>query len=66
MRVGLARKLISRRWGAGLTQAECARRAGIRPETFNRIERAKVTADTATVAKIDKALSAAETGKPAL
>ena len=52
MRVGLARKLIKRRWSVGLSQAEVARRAGIRPETLNRIEKAKVSADTATVAKI--------------
>jgi transcriptional regulator with XRE-family HTH domain len=37
-----------------------ARRAGIRPETLNRIERAKTTPDVATLAKIDRALDAAE------
>jgi transcriptional regulator with XRE-family HTH domain len=37
-----------------------ARRAGIRPETLNRIERAKTTPDVATLAKIDRALGAAE------
>ena len=47
LRAGLARKLIRRRWAAGLSQAEVARRAGIRAETLNRIEKAKVTADTA-------------------
>lgn len=61
MRVGLARKLIKRRWAAGLAQAEVARRAGIRAETLNRIEKAKVTADTATVAKIIHVLEAAGT-----
>ena len=59
LRVGLARKLIARRWSAGLTQSECARRAGIRPETLNRIERAKVTVDTKTIARIDRVLNAA-------
>jgi DNA-binding XRE family transcriptional regulator len=60
LRVGLARKLIKRRWAVGLSQAELARRAGIRPETLNRIERAKVTADTATVSKIVRVLEKAE------
>jgi DNA-binding XRE family transcriptional regulator len=60
LRVGLARKLIKRRWAAGLTQAEVARRAGIRPETVNRIEKAKATADTATVARIVRVLERAE------
>ena len=57
----LARKLIRRRWGVGLTQAEVARRARIRPETLNRIEKARVTADTATVARIVRVLEKAET-----
>lgn len=60
LRAGLARKLIQRRWGAGLSQAEVARRAGIRPETVNRIEKAKVTADTSTVTKIVRVLEKAE------
>ena len=60
LRVGLARKLIQRRWAVGLAQAELARRAGIRPETLNRIEKARVTADTATVAKIARVLEKAE------
>jgi DNA-binding XRE family transcriptional regulator len=59
-RVGLARKVIKRRWGARLSQAELARRAGVRPETINRIEKAKVSADTATVTKIVRALEKAE------
>jgi len=60
LRVGLARKLIKRRWAVGLSQAEIARRAGIRPETLNRIEKAKVTADTATVTKVARVLDKAE------
>jgi predicted transcriptional regulator len=60
LRVGLARKLINRRRATGLSQAEVARRAGIRVETLNRIEKAKVTADTATVAKIVRVLEKAE------
>jgi DNA-binding XRE family transcriptional regulator len=60
LRNGLARKLIKRRWAVGLSQAEVARRAGIRPETLNRIEKAKVTADTATVTKIARVLDKVE------
>jgi DNA-binding XRE family transcriptional regulator len=56
----LARKLVKRRWAAGLTQAEVARRAAIRKETLCRIEKAKVTADIATVTKIVRVLEAAE------
>src|SRR5436190_18889378 len=37
----VARKLLRRRRALGLTQKELARRAGIRPETFNRIEQGK-------------------------
>jgi DNA-binding XRE family transcriptional regulator len=57
--VGVARKVVRRR-AAGLTQADVARRAGIRPETLDRIERPKTTPDMATLAKIDRALGAAE------
>jgi DNA-binding XRE family transcriptional regulator len=59
-RVLLAQKLIKRRWAAGQTQAELARRANICPETLNRIAKAKVTADTATVAKIARVLARAD------
>jgi DNA-binding XRE family transcriptional regulator len=59
-RAVLARKLVKRRWAVGLTQAEVARRANIRKETLCRIEKAKVTADTATVAKIVRVLEYAE------
>jgi len=56
----LARKLVKRRWAVGLTQAELARRANIRKETLCRIEKAKVTADTATVSKIVRVLEVVE------
>ena len=59
-RASLARKIIKARRAAGLTQAALARRAAIRPETLNRIERGKTTPDTATIAKIERALKAAE------
>lgn len=58
-RASLARKIIKARREAGLTQAELARRARIRPETLNRIERGKTTPDTSTIAKIQDALEAA-------
>jgi DNA-binding XRE family transcriptional regulator len=56
----LAQKLIRRRWSLGLSQTELARRARIRPETLNRIEKAKVTADSATVAKVVRVLESVE------
>jgi DNA-binding XRE family transcriptional regulator len=56
----LAAKLIRRRQAAGLSQAELARRAGIRPETLNRIERGRTTPDFATVRKLVLAMNAAE------
>jgi transcriptional regulator with XRE-family HTH domain len=59
-RKSLARKIIRRRRAAGLTQADLARRAGIRAETLNRIERARVSADVGTVEKIVRALEKAE------
>ena len=59
-RASLARKLIRDRRTAGLSQAELARRAGIRVETLNRIEKLKVTPSIATVERIDRALSKLE------
>jgi len=55
-RVSIAREIIRRREAIGLSQKALAESAGIRAETLNRIEKAKVTADTATIAKIDRAL----------
>jgi DNA-binding XRE family transcriptional regulator len=60
MAASLARKIIRHRRRAGLTQVELARRAGIRPETLNRIEQGKHPPSVATVVKIDRALKAAE------
>lgn len=56
MRAIIARGIIRDRVAAGLSQAELARRAGMEPATLNRIEKARVTPDQATIAKIDKAL----------
>lgn len=59
-RASLAEKLVRRRGAAGLSQAELARRAGVRPETLNRIERGRTTPDFATVRKLVIAMNAAE------
>ncbi|MBN2475351.1 MAG: helix-turn-helix transcriptional regulator [Pirellulales bacterium] len=59
-RASLAEKLVRRRRAAGLSQAELARRAGIRAETLNRIERGRSTPDFATVRKLVVAMGVAE------
>ena len=59
-RASLAEKLVRRRRVAGLSQAELARHAGIRPETLNRIERGRTTPDFATIRKLVVAINAAE------
>jgi DNA-binding XRE family transcriptional regulator len=56
----LAKKLIRRRQVAGLSQTELARRAGVRPETLNRIERGKTTPDFTTIRKLVVAMNATE------
>jgi ribosome-binding protein aMBF1 (putative translation factor) len=61
MRALLARDLIRSRRALGWSQAELARRAGVRPETLNRIEQGKHSASVATIDKLDKALKAGET-----
>jgi len=59
-RTSLADRLARRRRAAGLSQAELSRRAGIRPETLNRIERGRTTPDFATVRKLVEAMNTAE------
>ena len=59
----IARKIISRRIRAGLTQAELARRAGVRMETISRLESAKHIPRRETIIRIDTALKAAERKK---
>jgi len=56
MRVMMARKIIAARNAVGLSQAALARKAGIRVETLNRLEKGRHTPDLATMAKINKAL----------
>jgi DNA-binding XRE family transcriptional regulator len=58
-RATIARGIIRDRTAAGLSQAALARLAHIRVETLNRIEKTKVTADPATISKLDRALAAA-------
>lgn len=57
----LAGRLSERRKAVGLTQAELARRAGVRIETLNRIERGKTTPDFTTIRKLVEAIKQAET-----
>ena len=59
-RASLARKVIRQRRAVGLTQADLARRAGIRPETLNRIERGKATPSIPTIEKITRAIEQAQ------
>lgn len=59
-RATLAEKLVQRRRAVGLSQAELARRAGVRPETLNRIERGRTMPDFATVRKLVTAMNATE------
>lgn len=55
-----ARDILRARRKLGLSQVELARRAGIRPETLNRIEQSRNKPSVPTIAKIDRALRAAE------
>jgi ribosome-binding protein aMBF1 (putative translation factor) len=59
-KASLADRLVRRRQAAGLSQAELSRRAGVRPETLNRIERGRTTPDFATIRKLVLAMNAAE------
>lgn len=58
--VSQARGILRARRKLGLTQADLARRAGIRPETLNRIELGRSKPSVPTIAKIEKALKQAE------
>jgi len=52
----ISQGLVRDRKGAGLSQRELARRAGIRVETLNRAERGVVVPDVRTLRKIERAL----------
>ena len=60
LKFSLARDIVRTRRRLGLSQAELARRAAIRPETLNRIERGLTSPSVATIDKLDRALNAAE------
>jgi DNA-binding XRE family transcriptional regulator len=60
--VSQARAILRARRKLGLSQAELARRAGIRPETLNRIEQGRNKPSVPTIAKIDRALKMAAKG----
>ncbi len=63
MRASLARRVIQARQQARSTQAELARRAGVRVETLNRLERGLHMPSERTFAKIDLAIQRASRGK---
>jgi len=55
--VMLSRRVIADRKAARLTQAELAKRTGLRVETISRIENGKNMPDVATVDKIEAAIT---------
>lgn len=60
MHVLLARDILRSRRKLGLSQAELARRAGVRVETLCRIERGQHAPTVATIDKLDRALRKVE------
>ncbi len=59
----MARKMIRARKSLGWSQVELARRAGVRPETINRIEQAKRSPNLVTFDKLYRALEAGEAAR---
>jgi ribosome-binding protein aMBF1 (putative translation factor) len=55
-RASIARDLIRARRRKGLSQSALARRAGVRVETLNRVERAKITASDKIIQKLASVL----------
>src|SRR5437773_7815879 len=55
-RVSIARNIIRQRKALNWSQRELARQARVNVETLNRIEKGRVTAATATIARLDAAL----------
>jgi ribosome-binding protein aMBF1 (putative translation factor) len=60
MAVSIARSILRDRRRLGLSQAELARLAGIRPTTLDRIERGQGKATVRTIDKIEGALKTAQ------
>jgi transcriptional regulator with XRE-family HTH domain len=58
-----ARKLTRERTRVRLTERELARLAGVRVETFRRIEAGRHTTSAATLAKLERALHGASRSK---
>jgi ribosome-binding protein aMBF1 (putative translation factor) len=61
LRIDLAIDILRHRRRLGLSQIELARRAGVRPESLNRIELGRASPSVRTVEKIDQALRDTET-----
>ncbi|HWA99537.1 MAG TPA: helix-turn-helix transcriptional regulator [Pirellulales bacterium] len=53
----IARSIVRSRRERGMTQVELARRAGIRPETLNRIEQGKHAPSVATLERLEQAFA---------
>jgi ribosome-binding protein aMBF1 (putative translation factor) len=59
-RASIAREVIHRRQRLGLSQADLARKAKMRVETLNRVEKCRTAPSTRTMVRIERALKAAE------
>ncbi|MDP3938153.1 MAG: helix-turn-helix transcriptional regulator [Deltaproteobacteria bacterium] len=57
--VSIAKGLRQQRCAAGLTQAEVARRAGMRPETLSRLEHGRGNPTVRTISRIVRAIRGA-------
>ena len=57
VRALIASRIVESRKKRGWSQAELARRAGIRAETLNRIEKCHRSADPASIDKLEAALA---------
>lgn len=55
-RAAIARQLIADRRGAGLSQQQLGKLAGVRQETISRIESGKQTATVAVIDKLDRVI----------